>query len=84
MCLLAWRTASRVRVEKPIISMKPDGDGAGHNHTLEANHRELRDLETFFSRGEIFTNMSILALCIIGYISSTSLELIQMHFFIAE
>ena len=67
---------SRVRVEKPTISRKPDGDEAGSDCTLEAKHRELRDSEMFSCRGEMFTNMSILALCIIGYISSTSLELI--------
>ena len=75
---------SRVRVEKPTISRKPDGDEAGSDCTLEAKHRELRDSETFSGRAEMFTNMNVLALCIIGYISSTSLELIQMHFLIAE
>ena len=75
---------SRVRVEKPTISRKPDEDGAGSDHTLEAKHRELRGSETLSGRAEMFTNMSVLALCIIGYISSTSLELIQMHFLIAE
>ena len=50
---------SRVRVEKPTISRKPDRDGAGSDCTLEAKHRELRDSETFSSRGEMFTNMSL-------------------------
>ena len=72
---------SRVKVEKPIISRKLDGDAAGCDCTLEAKHRELRDSEMFSSREEMVTNMSVLTLCIIGYISSTSLELIHMHFF---
>lgn len=35
------------------------GPGLGGNHTLEAKRRELRDSETFSSRGEMFTNMSL-------------------------
>lgn len=33
--------------------------GLGGNCTLEAKRRELRDSETFSSRGEMFTNMSL-------------------------
>lgn len=31
----------------------------GIDHTLEAKRKELRDSETFSSRGEMFTNMSL-------------------------
>ena len=51
--------APRTRVQKPTVSRKPDGDGAASDRTLEAKRRELRDSETFSSRGEMFTNMSL-------------------------
>jgi hypothetical protein len=35
------------------------GPAFGGNCTLEAKRRELRDSETFSSRGEMFTNMSL-------------------------
>lgn len=41
------------------IARGPDKAGLGGNHTLEAKRRELRDSETFSSRGEMFTNMSL-------------------------
>lgn len=51
--------APRTRVQKSTVSRKPDGDGAASDRTLEAKRRELRDSETFSSRGEMFTNMSL-------------------------
>lgn len=50
---------SRVGVEKAIIPRRSDRDGTGSDRTLEAKRRELRDSETFSSRGEMFTNMSL-------------------------
>lgn len=51
--------APRNRVQMPTVSRKPDGDRAASDRTLEAKRRELRDSETFSSRGEMFTNMSL-------------------------
>lgn len=46
-------------MEKPSHPGVLTGPGLGGNRTLEAKRRELRDSETFSSRGEMFTNMSL-------------------------